>query len=698
MLLPLIVKKNMKTTNYTLSDHNIRSVIPLGDYFYERNVLIQVFCGQDRQVFQDTINAISKELPNAICIGASSDGEINESQIHVNKTVVSISTFKKTSIKGSYVLDDSSYSNGVNLTNKIITPNTKLMLFFASLNKTNGDEFLKGIEEVDNSIIIGGGLSSTHSNYKESFVSFGNKLFNKGVVGISLNSEILEVHNDFRFNWLPVGTKHTITEVNKNKVYTIDNMNAAKFYEKYLGNEIMDSLYENGTQFSLILLSKDIPIGRVVIDKDDESLTFNGNFKKGDIVKFGFGQADAIMKDPQKSYKNLFKNHSQSYFVYSCMARRRYLPDNIHMEIEPFSNRANTSGFFTHGEFYHSNKSNEFLNHTLTVISLSESNQNPQIPNYEVKQEIIKNDQTTTIRALTSLIEESSKDYYLLHDELEQRVKDRTLELEDMNDELEQTISNLTSTQKQLIESEKMASLSGLVSGVAHELNTPLGIGITGISHLNKITDELKHNFITDSVTKEDFEQFLKISEELNTQVSFNLKRAASLVNNFKQISVDRENEERRKFEIKEYLNLILDSLSTLIKKSNLIIRIDCKHQHELSSYPGAFSQILTNLINNSIHHAFKNQKYNCINIEVIKTQNNELQLIYKDNGQGIKEENIEKIFEPFFTTNRKNGGTGLGLNLIYNIITAKLGGTIECHSEINIGTVFTIKIPMNNE
>ena len=178
----------MKTSNYTINNNNVEEIIPFNQFINETNVLIQVFCGQNKLSFQNTINTICHALPQAICIGASSDGEISESKIHVNNTVVSISTFKNTSIQGSYTTSDSSYENGINLTNTIITDNTKLMLFFASLNQTNGDEFLKGIEKVDNSIIIGGGLSSTHTDYKESFVSFGNKLFNKGVVGISLNS------------------------------------------------------------------------------------------------------------------------------------------------------------------------------------------------------------------------------------------------------------------------------------------------------------------------------------------------------------------------------------------------------------------------------------------------------------------------------------------------------------------------------
>jgi len=686
----------LKTFNYTINNNNIEEIIPFNQFINETNVLIQVFCGQNKLSFQNTVNTICQTLPQAICIGASSDGEIAESKIHVNSTVVSISTFKNTSIQGSYTTSDSSYENGINITNTIITDNTKLMLFFASLNQTNGDEFLKGIEEVDNSIIIGGGLSSTHSDYKESFVSFGDKLFNTGVVGISLNSDILKVHNDFRFNWLPVGTKHIITKVENNKVYTIDNMNAIKFYEKYLGSELMESIHENGTQFSLILLSKDIPIGRVVIDKDDESLTFNGNFKNGDIVKFGFGQADAIMKNPQESYTKLFKNHSESYFVYSCMARRRYLPDNIHMEIEPFSHRASTTGFFTHGEFYHSNKSNKFLNHTLTVISVSESNEISQKSNYTYDHKIIDSEQTTTVRALTSLIDESSKDYYRLHDDLEQRVKDRTLELEDTNDELEQTISNLTSTQKQLIESEKMASLGGLVAGVAHELNTPVGIGITGISHLSKITEEIEKHYTNDSMTQEKFEQYLKMSKELSTQIHFNLERTASLIKNFKQISVDQVNEEKRSFNFNDYLNQIIYSLNPLIKKSKLKVIIDCNEEIVLTSYPGVYSQIITNLVNNSIRHAFGEEKNPIIYISLSRTNNNQLKLTYKDNGKGVQNDDITKVFEPFFTTNRENGGTGLGLYIIYNIVTTTLKGNIKCQSIKGTGLSIEILVPLD--
>ena len=139
----------MKTFNYVIDDESIKDIIPFSQFLTEKNVLIQVFCGQSKSVFQNTIDTICEKLPNATCIGATSDGEIEESKIHVNKTVISISTFKSTYIRASYKTLDSSYQNGVDLSNDIITKKTKLMLFFASLNKTNGDDFLKGVEKVE---------------------------------------------------------------------------------------------------------------------------------------------------------------------------------------------------------------------------------------------------------------------------------------------------------------------------------------------------------------------------------------------------------------------------------------------------------------------------------------------------------------------------------------------------------------------
>lgn len=267
--------------------------------------------------------------------------------------------------------------------------------------------------------------------------------------------------------------------------------------------------------------------------------------------------------------------------------------------------------------------------------------------------------------------------------------------IDEQKDELEQTIFSLQSTQKKLVEAEKMASLGGVVAGVAHEINTPVGIGITAITHFSDITEKIKKDYDDDNISKEDFEQYITISQELSKSISVNLSRIAHLVNSFKQIAVDQTAEEEKNFNLKEYMNKILISINHIIKENKLTVNMQCDKNINIYSYSGAFSQIITNLIINSVKHAYDKNKKGIISIN-IERKNNILELLYKDDGKGISKENLPKIFDPFFTTNRVGGGTGLGLNIIYNLVTNNLHGTIKCDSKEGEGALFTITIPLS--
>lgn len=277
--------------------------------------------------------------------------------------------------------------------------------------------------------------------------------------------------------------------------------------------------------------------------------------------------------------------------------------------------------------------------------------------------------------------------------ELNEVNKNLELKIDERTKELHNTIENLKNTQEQLIESEKMANLGELVSGVAHEINTPIGVSLTGITHLLDITNEIEKKYHSDNMTQEKFEEYLKISQEVSSSINLNLNRTAQLIKSFKQVAVDRESEIKRKFNLKNYIDEILLSINNIIKKTNIKLNIECADNIEINSYPGAFSQVITNLITNSIRHAYKNDEHGKISISVLKEENN-IVLTYNDDGCGIPKENLNKIFVPFFTTNRENGGTGLGLSIIYNIITKNLDGSIICTSEESVGTTFKIVIP----
>jgi len=270
-----------------------------------------------------------------------------------------------------------------------------------------------------------------------------------------------------------------------------------------------------------------------------------------------------------------------------------------------------------------------------------------------------------------------------------QELNKAVIEQKKTNEKLQQTLDELKLTQKSLIESEKMAALGELVAGVAHEINTPIGLGVTGITHFLEMTKEIKSLYNKDNLGQDDFENYLEVSNSLANSININLIRAADLVKNFKQIAVDQTNEEKRQFNIYEYLDTILSSIHNITKKTQLSIKSQCDNTLSIKSFPGVYSQIITNLVINSIMHGYEKNQEGNIQINVEKKEDH-IKITYKDDGKGISKENLTKIFNPFFTTNRKHGGTGLGLNILYNLVTNNLNGKITCESVENEGVTFT--------
>lgn len=278
--------------------------------------------------------------------------------------------------------------------------------------------------------------------------------------------------------------------------------------------------------------------------------------------------------------------------------------------------------------------------------------------------------------------------------ELELQLHNRSLDLQESNDELEVMVENLKETQNKLIESEKLAGLGSLVAGVAHEINTPVGIGLTGSSHFEYLNEEINEKYKNKEMTEEDFEGYLESSSSLAKLINSNLLRTAEIIKNFKQVAVDQTSEQKRSFRVKEYIKGILISIDSITKQKEIDFKIDCNDDLEITSYPGLFAQIITNLVSNSIIHGYDNKKEGVVSFK-IKETNRILYLEYCDDGKGIPQKNLIKIYEPFFTTNRKRGGSGLGLNIVYNLVTINLKGTIECISEEGVGTTFKISIPI---
>lgn len=267
---------------------------------------------------------------------------------------------------------------------------------------------------------------------------------------------------------------------------------------------------------------------------------------------------------------------------------------------------------------------------------------------------------------------------------LEQTVKERTKELQE-------TVVDLQNTQEKLIETEKMAALGKLVAGVAHEINTPVGVCVTASSTLKNRTEKLAQSCTENTEVKEQLQGISQISD----LVLKNIQKANELIKSFKKVATDQSSGQFREIELCTYLHEITQTLHPQYAHAGHTLNIECP-EILLNTAPGPFAQIITNLVINSLVHGFKEKKHGTITIEVQKLEN-DIQIDYHDDGCGIDKSEQKKVFEPFYTTNRGEG-SGLGLHIVYNIITSQLKGTIELVSEKGHGATFKIKLPLNVE
>ena len=271
--------------------------------------------------------------------------------------------------------------------------------------------------------------------------------------------------------------------------------------------------------------------------------------------------------------------------------------------------------------------------------------------------------------------------------------------------ETAQAMMDLRRTQESLLQSERLASLGSLVAGVAHEINTPVGIALTSASVLKEATDHIGAAVATGNIKKTDIVRYLETASESSRLIMNNAYRAAHLIHSFKQIAVDQVSEARRAFELRAYIVEVMDSLQPTLKKTRSEVIIDCPPGIEFDSYPGALAQVLTNLVLNCVEHAFDPDTAGTIHIGVrCEAEGNAegepdakaqwIVMQVRDNGRGIAPDLLERVFDPFVTTRRGQGGTGLGLNIVFNLIAKQFGGTITVSSTLGQGATFLLRLP----
>ena len=279
--------------------------------------------------------------------------------------------------------------------------------------------------------------------------------------------------------------------------------------------------------------------------------------------------------------------------------------------------------------------------------------------------------------------------------EAERELVNAKVHLENQNRNLNEALAELKLTQSELVRKEKLASLGGLVAGIAHEINTPLGICVTATSHLQDEIKLLQKELAEETLDLAGLENYLATCEQGLTILDKNTARAAKLVNSFKRVAVDQTSDEIRVFNLHQYLNEILLSLKPEFRHRDVDIGLQCPSDILIKNCPGAFAQMITNMIMNSLHHAFEGTSTGKIRIRA-EAKETYVELIYYDDGRGMDESALAQLFDPFYTTKRGLGGSGLGAHIIFNIVTSTFGGQINASSEVGKGLRYDIKLPVH--
>src|SRR5258706_8178083 len=267
-------------------------------------------------------------------------------------------------------------------------------------------------------------------------------------------------------------------------------------------------------------------------------------------------------------------------------------------------------------------------------------------------------------------------------------------EIRSARDAAEAALRNLQETQNFLIEAEKLAALGRLVAGVAHEINNPVGTSLTVASSLEGKVAMFTAEVARGDLRRSSLNEFLDISREASSQLVANLTRAAELVQSFKQVATDRSDSNQRTFDLGDLTEQVFLSLRPGLGKQNLTLNVECQPGLTMNSYPGPYGQVLTNLLLNSMAHAFPGGKGGTVDIKAQASGDDHVEIVFFDDGCGMSLDARRKAFDPFFTTRRDQGGTGLGLHIVYSIVTNCLGGRLNLDSEPNKGTKMQILLP----
>ncbi len=640
-------------------------------------LLIQVFTSQNNQEFILELRSnILNKLPSAKIIGSTTCGEISNNGAIYDATVISFMIFDNTIIKTNLVeYNISSYAMGQDILTSFddyIGEDLKLLISFTDGLNTNGEEYLDGISELNDDIIVAGGMAGDNTKFEETIVFTESNITNKGAVAAAFYNKDLNIYTDYSFNWETVGKKHIVEKSNKNRVYKISGMTTVDFYKHYLGHDIDKLLPSIGIEFPLVIKKDNINIARAVLTKhDDGSLSFAGNISEGSVVQFGHGDVQMIINKGLENVKNFIDNPVESIFIYSCMARKSLLKEDINLEILPLKEIAPISGFFTYGEFYHNCEDehcgSKLLNQTMTIVGISENTTmiNEISPNIFSSNPAQNHEQTLhRTQALSVLIAQTTKELVSLNQDLEKKVKK----------EIEKNVKKDALLQVK----QTQAQLGDMIEMILHQWRQPLSAIVSTISSIQfyKESDILDDDILDDSL-----KNVLSYSDHLNTTIE-----------DFRDLF--KVNHDSSNILLSACINKALTIIEPLIKKEEIAIIKDFNQDIEVSIPIGLMMQVILNIVRNAIDILIEKKIENPHIKFKIKISDDNCIIQISDNGGGIPENILPYIFDKNFTTKGDDEGTGIGLDMSKLIIESRMGGKLTANNEEN-WAVFSIEIPI---
>jgi len=681
----------MKTLNLKYIDQQDLTYFVLKNHIVKsKNILLQIFTGINNfKYIEDILTHIIQLIPHIKIIGSTTSGEILESDSFDNSTILSFSIFNNTEIE---VYDVDACETSSETAEKLISQfptdrSPKVAISFIDGLTLNGEEYIKPFNEYDQNLIISGGLAGDNSQFKKTFVFTHERVVKSGAVIALLFSDFLDVTTQASFGWENIGKVMKITKSNLNVVYEIDGVRAIDVYAKYLGEDIAKELPKVGIEFPLIIQKDELSIPRAVLGTGENgSLVFAGNLYEGDRVTFGYGDIDSILNYSN----NLNVKSSESIFIYSCMARKALMKDNIRIELIPLSNLTNISGFFTYGEFFSNKKdlTNELLNETMTILSLSETSCKNKICEYNECSENNSNRQdqldkkksnknnSMTLRALSHLISQTSLELEEINSSLEKRIKK----------EVQENIKKEKLLQRQ----SRLAQMGEMISMIAHQWRQPLGAISSSVIGIESKISIGKFDFSKE----EDREKFFKFLNRKLSGVNEYVQTLSETIDDFRNFfKPDKQKEKVSLSEpIKRALKIVENSLNT----KGIGITTNFGNEDTLEIYQNEMMQVVLNILKNSEDN-FMEKKISDPQITITTYHQNYNYVIQiDDNGGGISDPIIHKIFDPYFSTKNEKNGTGLGLYMSKIMIEDHHDGKLDVEN-ISGGVSFTISICVGN-